>query len=81
MNKTHATRIGRRAVLAGTAALAAPAIVRAQGAHPIRIGEINSYTAIPAFTLPYRKGWEMARDEINAEGGVLGRPDRDHLPR
>jgi branched-chain amino acid transport system substrate-binding protein len=40
---------------------------------PIKIGEINSYTAIPAFTLPYRNGWTLAVEEINARGGVLGR--------
>ena len=68
------TRITRRAVLGGSAFwLAAPAILRAQGAPAIRIGEINSYSAIPAFTLPYRSGWQMAVDEINAKGGVLGR--------
>jgi branched-chain amino acid transport system substrate-binding protein len=60
----------RRTLLA--AALAAPALARAQGA-PIRIGEINSYTAAPAFTLPYRNGWTMAVEELNAAGGVLGR--------
>ncbi len=66
--------ITRRAALGGAAAvLAAPAIVRAQGTAPIRIGEINSYTTIPAFTVPYRKGWQMAVDETNAKGGVLGR--------
>jgi branched-chain amino acid transport system substrate-binding protein len=64
-----------RRVLLGTAAagLAAPAIVRAQGTGPIRIGEINSYTAVPAFTVPYRNGWQLAVDEINAKGGVTGR--------
>ena len=64
-----------RRALIGTAAgcLAAPAIVRAQGTLPIRIGEINSYTAIPAFTVPYRNGWQMAVDEVNARGGVAGR--------
>ena len=51
----------RRTLLAATAGLlAAPAIVRAQGDVPIRIGEINSYTAAPAFTLPYRMGWQLA---------------------
>jgi branched-chain amino acid transport system substrate-binding protein len=40
---------------------------------PIRIGEINSYKAQPAFTEPYRKGWQMAIDEVNEGGGVLGR--------
>jgi len=66
--------ITRRAALGGTVSLlAAPAIVRAQSTNPIRIGEINSYTAIPAFTVPYRKGWQMAVDEVNAKGGALGR--------
>ena len=41
---------------------------------PIRIGEINSYTGpSAAFTQSYRKGFEMAVDEVNASGGVLGR--------
>lgn len=39
----------------------------------IRIGEINSYKAQPAFLEPYRRGWEMALAEINAGGGVLGK--------
>jgi branched-chain amino acid transport system substrate-binding protein len=39
----------------------------------IRIGELNSYKAQPAFLDPYRKGWEMAIEEINAAGGVLGK--------
>ena len=47
--------------------------MRAQGDGPIRIGEINSYTAAPAFTVPYRNGWQVAVDEINARGGVAGR--------
>ncbi len=40
---------------------------------PIKIGEINSYSRVPQFLDPYKKGWEMAVDEINAAGGVLGR--------
>lgn len=64
----------RRTLIAGSAALAAPAIARAQPASgPIRIGEINSYTAVPAFTLPYRNGWQLAVEQVNAAGGVLGR--------
>lgn len=66
--------VTRRLLLSAAGALAAPALPRAQGTTPIRIGEINSYTAIPQFTLPYRKGWELAVEEINAKGGVLGRP-------
>lgn len=65
-------KLSRRAVLASTAALAAPALAVA-GEGPIRIGEINSYTAIPAFTLPYRNGWQLAVEQLNAQGGVLGR--------
>ncbi|MDO8278762.1 MAG: ABC transporter substrate-binding protein [Burkholderiaceae bacterium] len=44
----------------------------AQGA-PIKIGEINSYSAIPQFTQPYRQGWQLAVEQVNAAGGLLGR--------
>jgi len=64
----------RRLFLAAAGTLAAPALIRAQGTRPIRIGEINSYTTLPAFTLPYRNGWQLRVEEINATGGVLGRP-------
>jgi branched-chain amino acid transport system substrate-binding protein len=40
---------------------------------PIKIGEISSYSALPVGTRGYRQGWELARDEINGRGGVLGR--------
>jgi branched-chain amino acid transport system substrate-binding protein len=52
-------------------ALGAPA-VHAQQA-PIKLGELNSYARQAAFTVPYRNGWQLALDEINARGGVLGR--------
>ncbi len=42
-------------------------------AQTIRIGELNSYKSQPAFLDPYKKGWELALDEINSGGGVLGR--------
>ncbi|WP_409025210.1 ABC transporter substrate-binding protein [Herbaspirillum sp. 1173] len=45
----------------------------AQAQETIKIGEINSYKAQPAFLEPYRRGWEMALDEVNAAGGVLGK--------
>ncbi len=45
----------------------------AMAAEAIRIGEMNSYTRLPAFTIPYRNGWQLALDEINKSGGVLGR--------
>ena len=51
------------AVLSGTA----------QAQDTIKIGELNSYKSQPAFLEPYKRGWEMAIDEINSAGGVLGR--------
>jgi branched-chain amino acid transport system substrate-binding protein len=47
---------------------------RAAAQAPIRIGEINSYSGVgAAFTAPYRAALEMALEEINQQGGVLGR--------
>jgi branched-chain amino acid transport system substrate-binding protein len=43
-------------------------------AQPIRLGELNSYKVFPAFLEPYKKGMELAQAEVNAAGGVLGRP-------
>ncbi len=42
-------------------------------ADTIKVGEINSYKAMSAFLGPYKKGWQMGLDEINANGGVLGK--------
>ncbi|CAN5515578.1 ABC transporter substrate-binding protein [soil metagenome] len=39
----------------------------------IKIGEINSYKALPQNLVPYRQGWMLAQEEINAAGGVLGK--------
>src|SRR5678815_409918 len=58
------------AVVGAVAAL--PIGARSQSA-PIRIGEINSYSTIPQFTVPYRMGWQLAVEEENAAGGLLGR--------
>jgi len=38
----------------------------------IKVGELNSYKNFPAFLEPYKKGWELALEEANAAGGVLG---------
>ena len=56
-------------ILAAAFAGAGPAVAD----DTIKIGEINSYSAIPSFTEPYRKGWQLALDEINAAGGVDGK--------
>src|SRR5580765_1193947 len=39
----------------------------------IKIGELNSYKEQPAFLDAYKKGWELAIEEMNAKGGVLGK--------
>jgi branched-chain amino acid transport system substrate-binding protein len=53
------------------ATLLAGSAAHAQGA--IRIGDINSYKAMAANMAPYRKGVDLAVDQINAAGGVLGK--------
>jgi branched-chain amino acid transport system substrate-binding protein len=66
----------RGTLLRGAAILLAGSLAGwpgAQAAEPIRIGDVNSYTGLPAFTVPYRNGWQMALEEINGAGGVLGR--------
>ncbi len=58
------------------AAMAAPLLltgVAVAAQSPIRIGEINSYKAQPAFLAPYKKGMELAIEQINAAGGIGGR--------
>jgi branched-chain amino acid transport system substrate-binding protein len=42
-------------------------------AQTVKIGELNSYKVFPAFLEPYKKGMDLAVEEINAAGGVLGR--------
>jgi len=42
-------------------------------AQSVKVGELNSYKVFPAFLEPYKKGWELAVEEINASGGVNGR--------
>jgi branched-chain amino acid transport system substrate-binding protein len=56
------------ATLSGMAPLAALA-----QSGPIRVGEINSYKAQPAFLEPYKRGWELALEQANAAGGINGR--------
>jgi branched-chain amino acid transport system substrate-binding protein len=58
------------AALAAAACLAGGAFAQQE---PIKVGDVQAYSAVPQGTEPYRKGWEMAVDEVNAAGGVLGR--------
>ncbi|WP_398478934.1 ABC transporter substrate-binding protein [Tardiphaga sp.] len=57
--------------IAGAMALACGRTASAQDT--IKIGELNSYKTQTAFLDPYKKGWELAIEEINAKGGVLGK--------
>jgi branched-chain amino acid transport system substrate-binding protein len=71
MNRPHPRGLPRLS-LALAAASVAGLLAAAPAAAQIRIGELNSYKAQPAFLDPYRKGWELALEEINAAGGLLG---------
>lgn len=57
----------------GAAALVALPFT-AQAADPIKVGEINHYKRMAAFAEPYKMGIELALEEINAAGGINGRP-------
>ena len=39
----------------------------------IKIGEIQTYSKLTSFTVPYRNGWQLALEEINSAGGALGK--------
>ncbi len=53
--------------------LAVFCITSAFAAETIKIGEINTYSKLTNFTFPYRNGWQLALEEINAAGGVNGK--------
>ena len=65
--------VARRTLLtAAAASLALPR--RPRAAEPVRVGDINSYTRMAAFTEPYRKGMQLAVEQVNGKGGAGGRP-------
>jgi branched-chain amino acid transport system substrate-binding protein len=39
---------------------------------PVRVGEISPYSALPQGTEGYKKGWQLALEQINVAGGVMG---------
>ena len=66
--------LGRRPlVLLPLAAAAAMLALPAWAQGIIKIGEINSYKAQPAFLEPYKKGMELAVEQVNAAGGIAGK--------
>jgi urea transport system substrate-binding protein len=82
-DKDRHPAIDRRLALKGVAAsavaaaaMASPAIIRrASAADPIKIGVISPLTgAWTVYGRAHASGFELAVDEINAQGGILGRP-------
>src|SRR3979409_770541 len=66
-------RRSRYFVSAGLAIVVAGLAHSAMAQSELKIGEINSYSLLPAFTEPYRKGWQPAGAEINAPGVTQGK--------
>src|SRR6201747_979833 len=66
MRRRHLLGAGLAIAVTG---MAGSAVAQAE----IKIGEINSYSLLPAFTEPYRKGWQLAVEEVNAAGGIGGK--------
>lgn len=69
-NPKNVWKMSKTAVFA-LSAIACATTAMAQNV--IKIGEVNSYKAQPAFLEPYKKGMELAIDEINGSGGLLGK--------
>jgi branched-chain amino acid transport system substrate-binding protein len=73
-------RLDRRTVLKGTAAAglvqaSAPFIIQARGEAPLRIGMVDPLTGV--YAAPAQNevtGAKLAVDQMNAKGGILGRP-------
>ena len=63
----------RHFAAAGLAAVLAAGFGAGATAETIKIGDINSYTRLPAHTVPYKQGALLAIEEINKSGGVMGK--------
>jgi len=72
--------IGRRTILKAGAAAAAlqvtsPFIVRALGDNPVKIGMVDPVTGVYAAVAQGElEGARLAADQVNKNGGILGRP-------
>jgi branched-chain amino acid transport system substrate-binding protein len=65
--------ITKRSVFLTALAVTLAALSASTASAQIKIGELNSYKTQSAFLDPYKKGMEMALEEINAKGGVDGK--------
>src|SRR5579864_187378 len=76
----HIRAVSRRTVLKGAAAaaalqLASPFIIKARGETPLRIGMVDPLTGVYAAVAQNEvTGAKLAVQQINAKGGILGRP-------
>ncbi|NYT62004.1 ABC transporter substrate-binding protein [Alcaligenaceae bacterium] len=79
-SQTTSNPISRRAVLqlmaaAGVAQLAPPFIIKARGEQSVKLGLDNPLTGTYAATGKNEQtGCQLAVEQINAKGGILGRP-------
>jgi len=77
---SHTRNFNRRTLLKGAAAatalqLASPFIIKARGETPLRIGMIDPLTGVYAAVAQNEvMGAKLAVQQINAAGGILGRP-------
>jgi branched-chain amino acid transport system substrate-binding protein len=62
-----------RVPMIALAALTAAWTLSVSAQETVKVGELNSYKSQPAFLEPYKRGLELAIEEINKAGGVLGR--------
>jgi branched-chain amino acid transport system substrate-binding protein len=73
-------KLGRRTLLKGAAAVgalqvASPFIIAARGETPIKVGMVDPLTGVySAVAQNEVAGVKLAVDQVNAKGGVLGRP-------
>jgi len=80
MSRAHSRNFSRRMVIQGAAAwsglqIAAPFIIEARGETPLRIGMVDPMTGVYAAVASNEvHGARLAVEQINAKGGVLGRP-------
>src|SRR5262249_27845263 len=80
MKDPFSATIGRRTLLKSAAAIgamqvAAPFIIQARGETPIKVGMVDPLTGVYAAVAQNEViGAKLAVEQINAKGGVLGRP-------
>ena len=78
--QTLGPKLNRRTLVKGAAALGtlqitSPFLIQARGETPIRIGMVDPLTGVYAATASNEvMGAKLAVEQINAKGGILGRP-------